>query len=323
MHATWLGRAAATLAMASVFSAPHAQTYPARPVRVVVASTPGSAPDVLARLIGTELATSLEQPVVVDNKPGAGGVVGTDQVAKSAPDGYTLGIGHDGTMAINTVLYKQLPYNPLTDFAPVALLALNEFVLIAHPSTGVKSFAEFVAFVRKENGNATYASAGNGTPNHVFMEQLLQAIGASMVHVPYKGGAAAVGDVAGGQTQFMLAGIAPALPLIKGHRLVALAVVQAKRAAALPEVPTVGETLPGFSLKTWFGLFAPAKTSPEIVQRLGREVQQVLARPDIRAKLAQQGMSVETGNAAALAELVRSDVKRYEELARKIKLEAN
>ncbi|UUZ66456.1 tripartite tricarboxylate transporter substrate binding protein (plasmid) [Polaromonas sp. P1-6] len=297
--------------------------YPTRPIRIVVASTAGSTPDVLARILGESLGARLKQPVIIENKAGAGGVVGTDSVAKAAPDGYTLVIGHDGTMAINTLLYKELPYNPVHDFAAIAPLALNEFVLIAHPSTGVRSFSDFVTFVKKWDGKATYASAGQGTPNHVFMEQLAQAIGVTMIHVPYRGGAAAVGDVAGGQVQFMLAGIAPALAQINGKRVTALAVVQSRRAAILPEVPTVGETLPGFALKTWFGLFAPAKTSPDIVTRLGREVQEILAKPEVRDRLSAQGMMVETGSAASLSELVRSDIKRYEKLAKQIKLESN
>ncbi len=316
-------RVGTALVMTGLVFAAQAETYPQRPIRIVVASTAGSAPDALARILGIELANRLKQPVVIENKPGAGGVIGIDSVAKALPDGYTLGIGHDGTMAINTVLYQNLPYNPVTDFAAIAPLALNEFVLIAHASTGVKTFPDFVAFAKKHNGQASYASAGNGTPNHVFMEQLLQAIGVTMVHVPYKGGAAAVGDVAAGQVQFMLAGLAPALPQIKAKRVDAVAVVQAKRATSLPDVPTVSETIPGFALKTWFGLFAPAKTSLEIVTLINREVQQILAQPDIRQKLSQQGMQVETGSPATLAELVRSDVKRYQELATKIKLQAN
>lgn len=301
----------------------QAKEYPDRPIRLIVASTAGSAPDVLARILSRELEASLKQPVIVDNRPGAGGVVGTDALAKSAADGYTLGLGHDGTMAINTVLYKSLPYSPTRDFAAVAPLALNEFVLIAHPSTGIKSFSEFVDFVKSHKGAATYASAGSGTPNHVFMEQLLQKIDAKMVHVPYRGGAAAVADVAGGQAQFMLAGIAPALSQIKAGRVTPLAVIQPKRSGILPDVPTVGETLQGFSLETWFGLFAPARTPQTVVDLLNREVLQILSRPSVAEKLMQQGMSIKTGPASALTELVQQDIKRYSELATKIKLEAN
>ncbi|MCC6195467.1 MAG: tripartite tricarboxylate transporter substrate binding protein [Burkholderiales bacterium] len=318
-----IGAIALFAALGAQRAAEAAEAWPAKPVRIVVASTAGSTPDVLARILGENLSPMLKQPVIVDNKPGAGGIVGIDSVAKAAPDGYTLTIGHDGTMAINTVIYKKLPYDPARDFTPIAELALNEFVLIAHPSTGVKTFADFVAFVKKANGDATYASAGPGTPNHVFMEQLAKALGVTMRHVPYKGGAAAVTDVAGGQVQFMLAGIAPALPQIRGERVTPVAVVQGKRAAILPNVPTVGESVPGFSLKTWFGLFAPAKMSPEIVARLNRDVLEILSRPDVKDRLSAQGMMIETGTPAALGALVQSDIKRYQQLAKEIKLEAN
>lgn len=319
-----LAVAALTLAwLPSTQAQTQSQSYPNRPIRMIVASTAGSAPDVLARLLGRELEAVLKQPIVVDNRPGAGGVVGTDAVAKAAADGYTVGLGHDGTMAINTVLYKNLPYAPTSDFAAVAPLALNEFVLIAHPSTGVKNFAEFIEFVKARNGAATYASAGNGTPNHVFMEQLLQKVGAQMIHVPYRGGAAAVADVAGGQAQFMLAGIAPAQSQIKAGRVTPVVVTQPKRSLSLPDVPTASETLKGFALETWFGLFAPARTPPAIVETLNREVQKILSRPDIAEKLTQQGMSVRTGPAHALAEVVQHDIRRYKELATRVKLEAN
>lgn len=320
----WPARLAAILAMAAWPLVPvQAQSYPDRPVRMIVASTAGSAPDVLARILGRELEASLKQSFVVDNRPGAGGVVGTDALAKAAADGYTIGLGHDGTMAINTVLYANLPYEPGSDFAAVAPLALNEFVLIAHPSTGVRNFAEFVEFAKSRAGAASYASAGNGTPNHVFMEQLLQKIGARMIHVPYRGGAAAVTDVAGGQAQFMLAGISPAQAQIKAKRVTAVAVIQPKRSPSLPDVPTIGETLQGFALETWFGLFAPARTPKAVVDLLNREVVKILSRPDIADKLVQQGMSVKTGPANALADQVQQDIRRYKELATKVKLEAN
>ncbi len=300
-----------------------AQDYPSRPVKIVVASVAGSAPDVLARVMAEKLSAGLGQPVVIDNKPGAGGVVGIDSVAKAAPDGYTLAIGHDGTMAINTIVYKSLPYDPATDFAAIAPLALNEFVLVANPGTGVKSVTDMVAYAKARPGKVSYGSAGVGTPNHLFMEQLLKAAGISMTHVPYKGGAAAVTDLVGGQIDFMLAGMAPALPQIRAGKLVAVAVTQPTRSKVLPEVPTVGETLQGFGTKTWFGLFAPAKTPPQVVERLNREVRKVLADKDVADKLSAQGMVIETGDAATLAATVTSDLARYKALAPQIKLDPN
>ncbi len=300
-----------------------AQAWPQRPIKLIVPSTAGSSPDVLARLLAQQLEPTLGQSMVVENKAGAGGILATDTLAKAAPDGHTLMVAHDGNMAINTVLYKTLPYDPLKDFAAVAKLALNEFVLIAAPSTGVRSYADFVAFVKSQGGKATYASAGNGSPNHVFMEELLQKIGGTMLHVPYRGGAAAVTGVLGDQAQFMLAGIAPALGHIQAGKLQAVAVTQGRRASILPEVPTIGESIPGFALETWFGLFAPAGTPPSVVQKLGAAVKDVLARPDIRDKLTQLGIAVNHEPGDAMARLIRSDIARYQELAKKIKFEAN
>ncbi len=315
----WLAvAAAATLAPAS-----WAQDYPNRPVKIVVASVAGSAPDVLARLIAEKLGAALGQPVIVDNKPGAGGVVGIDSVAKSAPDGYTLTIGHDGTMAINTIVYKSLPYDPATDFTAIAPLGLNEFVLVTNPKTKVHTLKEMIALAKAKPGALTYGSAGVGTPNHLFMEQLLKAAGVSMIHVPYKGGAAAVADLVGGQTDFMLSGIAPALPHIKAGKLVPIAVTQSARSKVLPDVPTASETLPGVAMKTWFGLFAPAKTPPAVVQKLNTEVRKVLAMKDVQDKLTAQGIVVETGDPATLATMVRNDIARYKALAPEIKLDPN
>ncbi len=302
----------------------HADSaYPQRPIRIVVPSTAGSAPDTLIRLLSEPLSQKLKQPIVIENKAGAGGILAAETVAKASPDGYTLLVAHDGTMAINTVMYKNLPYNPVKDFAPVAPMAVNEFVLISHPSTGVNTFADFSSFVRKADGKASYASAGVGTPNHVFMELLLQNLQASMLHAPYKGGAPAVADVVGGQVQFMLAGMAPALPHIQSQKIHAVAVVQSKRSRVLPDVPTIAESLNGFSLKTWFGLFAPTKTPSDVLTRLNAELREILSRPEIREKLAAQGITVETGSAQSLGETVAQDIQRYEVLAQKVKLQAN
>ncbi len=316
---------AALAAVASAVSAPTswAQDYPTRPVKIVVASVAGSAPDVLARLIAEKLGAALGQPVIVDNKPGAGGLVGIDAVAKAAPDGYTLAIGHDGTMAINTIVYKSLPYDPATDFAAIAPLGLNEFVLLTNPATGVRTVKDMIAYAKARPGKVSYGSAGVGTPNHLFMEQLLKAADVSMTHIPYKGGAAAVADLVGGQTEFMLAGIAPALPHLKAGKLVAIAVTQPTRSKVLPDVPTVAETIPGFGMKTWFGLFAPAKTPPAIVQKLNTEVRKVLADKDVQDKLMAQGIVIETGDPATLAATVKSDIARYKALAPSIKLDPN
>ena len=314
---------ALAIALFFILSTSHAQNWPQRPIKVLVPSTAGSSPDVLARLLGQRMEGVLGQTLVIDNKPGAGGILATDTLTKATPDGYTLLLAHDGNMAINTVLYKALPYDPQKDFTAVAKLALNEFVLIAAPSTGVRSFADFVSFVKSPGNKATYASAGIGSPNHVFMEELLRKFGGSMLHVPFNGGADAVTGVLGGQTQFMLAGIAPAIGHIRSGKLNAVAVVQTKRAAILPDVPTVGESIPGFGLETWFGLFAPADTPRTIVAKLASTLQDVLSRAEVRDKLTQLGMATDYQPGDLLARQISSDIARYRLLAKEIKLEAN
>lgn len=308
--------------LATAVSRPNAQEYPTKAVRIIVASVPGSAPDVLARLLAGRLAERVGQPVVVENKAGGGGLIGVDSVAKSPPDGHTLVIGHDGTMAFSTVLHRKLPYDPVRDFAPITLLALNEFVLVANAASGAKTLDDFIAQVKSLAGKATYGSAGVGTPNQLIMEQFAITAGLSLVHVPYKGGAAAVADLVGGQIHFMMAGLAPALPHIRSGKLTALAVPQARRSTVLPDVPTLGERFKGFAAKTWFGLFAPAGTGAVILSRLNREVRGALEAPDLRDKLAAQGLLVETSEADALGALVRSDIARYQSLARRLNIQA-
>lgn len=313
------GGVIATILLASPGT--RSEDYPSRPVRIVVASVPGSAPDVLARMLAERMTASFRQQVIVENRAGAGGIIGVDAVAKAPADGYTLVIGHDGTMAFSTVLHRKLPYDPIRDFAPVTLLALNEFVLVASASVPVSTLAKVVAYARYRGGQASYASAGVGTPNQLIMEQLAEAAGFAMVHVPYKGGAAAVADVVGGQVPFMMAGLAPALPHIRSGKLRAIAVPQVQRAAALPDTPTLAQSIPGFSAKTWFGLFAPGATRGEVIARLNREVRAVLESAAMKQALSQQGMVVETSEPGALGDLVRADIARYRILAQRLRIE--
>jgi tripartite-type tricarboxylate transporter receptor subunit TctC len=307
---------------ASCLSVPAAmaQDYPARPVKLLVASVPGSAPDILARVIAEPLSAALKQAVVVENKPGAGGVIGVDSVAKAPADGHTLVIGHDGTMAMSAVINPKLPYDPVKDFAPVSALGFNEFVLVVHAGVPARNLAQLLAHAQGRAGKLSYGSAGPGTPNHVIMEQLGKAGRFTAVHVPYKGGAAAIQDLVGGQIELMVAGIAPALPHIRSGKLVAIAVPQAVRSQALPEVPTIGESLPGFAVKSWFGLFAPAQTPSPVVARLNREIRSVLEMPDIRQRLQQQGIATEAGSGEALGAQVSADIARYRQLATQINL---
>ncbi len=301
----------------------QAEDYPLQPIKIVVPSVPGSAPDTLARLMAEKLGSQLGQKILVENKPGAGGAIALDTVARAAPDGYVLGLAHDGNMAINTVVYKKLSYRPVEDFKPIAPLGFNEFVLVANPSLNIRNFADFLAFARKQQGKSTYGSAGVGSPNHLFMEQIMQQADIQLAHVPYKGGPAAMQDLLSGQIDFMLVGLSPALPHITAGKLQAVAVPQASRSKLLPAVPTVGESLPGFATKTWFGLFGPARLDSKIVAKLNQEVTRVLNDPAIRERIAMQGMVAESGSPETLATMVRDDIERYRALATLIKLEAN
>jgi tripartite-type tricarboxylate transporter receptor subunit TctC len=214
-----------------------------------------------------------------------------------------------------------MPYDPQRDFTPVASLGFNEFVLVVHAGVPVRNFQEFLAYARSQPGKVRYGSAGTATPNHVIMEQLARASGFSAVHVPYKGGPAAVQDLVGGQIEAMIAGISPALPHIRSGRLVAIAVPQSVRSPVLPDVPTMADTLPGFSVKSWFGLFAPAQTPAPVIATLNREVRAALEAPAVRQRIAQQGMAVEVGTSAALATQVAEDIARYRVLATQIRLD--
>lgn len=314
--------AAGMLASGTAYSA-SAQDYPQRPIKIIVPSVPGSSPDALARLLAEPLSASLGQRIVVENKPGAGGVIAMENVVRSAPDGYVLAIAHDGNMAINTVVYKQLSYNPTQDFTAISLLGFNEFVLVANPALNVKTFEEFVAYAKDKKGVATYGSAGVGSPNHLFMEQVMKAVGVELSHVPYKGGPASMQGMLGGQIDFMMVGLSPAMPHIKGGKLTALAVPQATRAKLLPDTPTISEKSPGITTRTWFGLFGPAKMDPKVVELLNKQVQQVLSDPKLQERISVQGMVAEASSPATLSTMITEDIKRYQALAADIKLEAN
>lgn len=314
--------AVGVLASGAAYAA-SSQDYPQRPIKFVVPSVPGSSPDALARLLAEPLGAALGQKIVVENKPGAGGVIAMENVARAAPDGYVLAIAHDGNMAINTVVYKQLSYRPTQDFTAISLLGFNEFVLVANPSLNVKTFEEFVAYAKDKKGMATYGSAGVGSPNHLFMEQVMKAAGVQLSHVPYKGGPASMQGMLGGQIDFMMVGLSPAMPHITGGKLTALAVPQATRAKLLPDTPTISEKIPGITTRTWFGLFGPAKMDPKVVEILNKQVQQVLGDPKLQERISVQGMVAESGSPSTLSTMVDEDIKRYQALATEIKLEAN
>jgi tripartite-type tricarboxylate transporter receptor subunit TctC len=281
--------ATALLACLPLFAFAQAGNYPAKPIRIVVPFPPGGATDEAARLIATKMGEHWGQPVVVDNRPGAGGNVGSDIVAKSAPDGYTLVMGVTGSHAINISLYSKMPYDPVKDFIAISQVAVVPNVLVVHPSVPAKNLAELVALAKTEPGKLNYASLGNGTAAHLGMEMLKTAAGIDVTHVPYKGSAPAVSDLIAGQVQMMVDGLPSSLPHVKAGQLRAIALTSLHRSPSLPDLPTIAETYPGFYADAWSGLFAPKGTPQPVIDKLSTEVQRILHLPDVRQKLAALG----------------------------------
>lgn len=295
-----------------------AQTYPSKPIRIVVPYPPGGTADVLARILGQRIAEHLGQTVIVDNRGGAGGNIGTELVAKAAPDGYTLVLGTVATHGINSHATRKIPYDPVRDFAPIAALAQNIICVAANPSLPVHSIRELVDYAKQNPGKLSFASSGTGTPHHLAGELLNQMAGIDMVHVPYKGATPAVLDTMTGQVQIGFLSLATALPHIKAGKLRILAVVEGARSPSMPDVPTVGETVKGFEISSWLGLFAPAGTPPEIVKKLNAEVVRTLTSPDTRASLEVQGLNIVVNSPEQFAAQVKLDYERWGRLIKSI-----
>ena len=289
-----------------------AAQYPARPVRIVVPATAGDGSDVLARTLAKAIGESLGQQFVIENKPGAGGSIGADTVAKAVPDGYTLFLGNGSSHGVTPGLYPRLPYDSVNDFAPVALISTAANLLVANAGMPVTTYADFARLAREQPGRVTIASAGNGSLSHLSVELLKSTARIDLLHVPYKGAAPGVADVAGGQVQAMIINIPTVIALVKAGKLKPLAVTSAKRAASLPEVPTLAESgLAGYETLAWFGLLAPAKTPPDIVAALHREVQKALAKPEVRDTLARLGSEPFGLGPTEFAAFIRSEIAKY------------
>lgn len=291
--------------------AAQADSYPSRSIRIVVPFPPGGATDAAARLVATKMSEKWGQPVVIDNRAGAGGNVGSDIVAKSAPDGYTLVMGVTGSHAINTSLYSKMPYDPVADFVAISQVAVVPNVVVVHPSVPARTLAELVALAKREPGKLNYASLGNGTAAHLGMELLKSAAGIDLTHVPYKGSAPAVTDLLAGQVQVMVDGLPSALQHVKAGKLRAIALTSLHRAPALPDLPTIAETYPGFYADAWSGLFAPKGTPPAIVNQLSTEVQRILRLPDVREKLAALGAEPVGSTQAEFAAHVKREIDKW------------
>jgi tripartite-type tricarboxylate transporter receptor subunit TctC len=289
------------------------EPYPARPVTIVVPFTPGGTTDILARLLGQHLEQRLGKPFVVENRPGAGSITAAVAVARAAPDGYTLMMAPSSTLVINISLHKKLPYDPVADFVPVALLVKTPFVLVVHPALPVQSVTDLIGFARDRKGQLSFASVGPGTPHHLFAELFNSMTGIQMTHVPYKGAAPALTDLAGGHVDVMFCDIAPALPLLADGKLRALGVSSKVRVAALPAVAPIAELgVEGFDAVSWQMIVAPAATPRDVVERLHDEIRQIMAQPEISDHFVTMGMiPVDTPSLDDLRAYVKSETIRW------------
>ena len=317
MSFRWL-RPVVTFLLAISAAGVLAQAYPAKPIRFVVPWAPGGSTDVLARIIAQKLNESWGQPMLVENRPGASGNLGSDVVAKAAPDGYTILVGSMSTHAMNGALYAKMPFKPVDDFAPVAILAYVTNVLVAHPSVKANTVAELIAFARANPAKLNYASAGSGSTNHLSAALFEKMAGISMTHVPYKGGAPAVVDLVGGQVDVFFTGSTNVLGHVKSGKLKLLGVTETNRAKVLPDLPTVGETLPGYEMAVWYGMFAPAGTPADLVAKLNTEVNRIMQLPDVTARLAPLGAEVVTHGVAEFGRILRADEQKWTRIIREV-----
>jgi len=308
----WIGAVLALVAAVAV----NAQPFPAKPVKIIVPSTPGDGSDILARSIGQKLTERWGQPVIIENRPGAGGVVGTEAAAHSPADGYTVIMGNAGSHAINQALYPRLSYDVVRDFAPITLVASAPNVFVVNPGVPAKTVAEFIALAKKEPGKYSFASGGNGSSAHLNGEMLKTFAGIEMTHVPYKGSSPAITDVIAGQVQLMIGNLPPILPHIKSGKVRALGVTTATRFAATPDLPPVGDTVPGYESLAWFGLFAPTGTPKEVISKWHADVVAVLTLPDIRERVAQLGFDVVGNTPDAYSALVRNDIAKWQRVVK-------
>jgi len=294
-----------------------AQSYPTKPIRLVVPFPAGGSLDVVARAIGQKLTEAWGQPVVIDNRPGAGGNIGADLVAKSAPDGYTILEGALSTHAVNVSLYSKMPYDPVKDFAPITLVAVTPNVLVLNASFPVNTVPELLAYARANPGKLSFGSGSNGSAGHLAGELFKTEARVDMVHIPYKGGAPALQALLAGDTQLMFDNLANSEAQLKAGKLKALAVTTAKRSPLAPQLPTLSETgLPGFDIYTWWGFMAPAGTPKEIIAKWNAEVTRILASPEMKAFFAQQGAEPAADSPEQFAALIKSEIAKYAKIVK-------
>jgi len=294
-----------------------AQAWPSKPIRIVIAQAPGSATDVISRVVANPLSASLGQPIVIDARPGAGGALGTEVAARSAPDGYTLFMGNNSTHGSNPAVYAKLPYDPVKDFAPISFVASVPYVMVVDPKLPVKTVSEFIALAKSSPGKMNYASAGNGSTHHFCGELLKSMTGIDIQHIPYKGSGPGIAALLGGEVSMMFSNVADIGSQIKAGKVRPLAVTASRRASLLPEVPTMAEAgLPGFEITSWFGLLAPAGTPGPVIARLNAETVKALGRAEVKATLAAQGLEVVPSSPEQFAAHIKSEIARFSKIAK-------
>jgi tripartite-type tricarboxylate transporter receptor subunit TctC len=301
-----------------------ADDFPNRPIRIIVPYPPGGSTDTLARLLGQKIAAKLGQAVVVENKPGGGSNIGAAFAAQSAPDGYTVFLGTSAALAVNQSLFKDLPYDPARDFAPLVLATTLPSIVVVSNSVPVKTMAELTSYLRSRPGQEHYASAGSGTPAHLGGELYKKMAGVKVNHIPYKGGAPALTDLVAGQTTYMIAILPESMPLVKGGKLRALAVTTLNRLPAYPDLPTLAESgVPGYELIAWFGFLAPSKTPKEILDKLNKAFDDALQDREVNAKLTDMGFEVVGGPASRLSDLMKTESVKWKKVIQEAGVKAD
>jgi tripartite-type tricarboxylate transporter receptor subunit TctC len=304
--------------LAGVCSIASGQSYPTKPIKLIIPFPPGNTTDIMSRLIGPKMSERLGQQVVVENRPGASGMLGLDLVAKAPPDGYTIAAGQGGNMVVLPHTSKNIPYDPLRDFAPIAVSTTNYLGIVANPNAPFKTIGEMVAYAKSNPGKLTVATNGEGGFPHLAFEHLRTMSGITYTHVPYKGSAAIATDIMGGQVQAGIDGITGMTPHIKSGRLRLLAVTNKTRVALWPDTPAAGEDVPGYESGGWFGYVAPAGTPRDIVLRLNEEINRAIKSPEVSEKLVNAGLIVVTESPEYFANLVKSDYAKYGKLVKDI-----
>lgn len=289
-----------------------AQAYPSKPIRLIVPFPPGGGNDVIARVVGQKLSERFGQPVIIDNRAGSNGIIGLQALAQAAPDGYTIGVGAAGPMAVNPSLYEKLSYDPVRDFAPITNMVIFPLLLVTHPSLPAKNMRELIALATAKPGQIFYASPGNGNSGHLAGELFNSLAKVNTTHVPYKGQGPAVTDLLGGQVQMLYSSIPSVLPYVQQGRLNALAVGSAQRLSSLPNIPTIAESgVPGYEAYSWVGMIAPANTPKEIVTRLNREIVDILKQKDVEEKLNQQGAIPVGDTPEQFSSYITAEIKKW------------